>query len=189
MRSLISRHPLVSTLTGLAGLTVAAFLFLYFEPQKLFIEDRVNEDLPKGLGSAGTGQSSPANSNGDGATTPASAQPTSKPTVLATGNFRSLEHESSGKALIIQLPDGSKTLRFEDFKTSNGPDLVVYLSPVPATAGLRAYGEGFVDLGHLKGNIGDQNFDIPSDIDLRDYKSAVVWCRRFSVGFAVAPLG
>lgn len=174
--------------SGLAGIALATFVFLYFEPQKLLIEDRVNEDLPEGLGSAGTGQSSPSNTSGNRATTPASAQPTSQPTVLATGNFRSLEHESSGKALIIQLPDGSRTLRFEDFKTSNGPDLVVYLSPVPATAGWRAYGEGFVDLGRLKGNIGDQNYDIPSDVDLRNYKSTVVWCRRFSVGFAVAPI-
>jgi hypothetical protein len=64
----------------------------------------------------------------------------------------------------------------------------VYLSHVPAGGDLRAYREGFIDLGALKGNRGSQNYAIPAGTDLSAFKSAVIWCRRFAAGFAVAPL-
>ncbi len=79
-------------------------------------------------------------------------------------------------------------MRFENLETSNGPDLRVYLSEVPAGDDWYAYGERYVDLGSLKGNIGDQNYEVPDDVDLDRYVSAVIWCRRFAVGFGVAPL-
>jgi hypothetical protein len=79
-------------------------------------------------------------------------------------------------------------VRFEDFEVENGPDLRVYLSRADADAPQRELAGDFVDLGDLKGNIGDQNYLVPGSVDLTRYRSAVVWCRRFSVGFAVAPL-
>ena len=63
-----------------------------------------------------------------------------------------------------------------------------HLSHVPASSDLHAYRTGFIDLGALKGNRGSQNYAIPAGTDLRAFKSAVIWCRRFAVGFAVAPL-
>ena len=79
-------------------------------------------------------------------------------------------------------------LRFERLNTSNGPVLHVYLSPVPSDRGDRDYGKGYLDLGPLKGNRGDQNYAIPSGTDLSRFQSVVIWCSRFKVGFGVAPL-
>lgn len=111
--------------------------------------------------------------------------------VIHVGQFRSLEHETKGAALVLRNPDGSAVLRFEGLRTSNGPELVVMLSATPATDdGWSAYDDrDFVILGPLKGNLGDQNYPLPSDLDLSRFRSAVVWCNRFSVGFGAAPLG
>jgi hypothetical protein len=93
-----------------------------------------------------------------------------------------------GKAIVLRRPGGSLILRLERLSTSNGPDLRVYLSQVPASGELHAYRTGFIDLGALKGNRGSQNYVIPAGTDLSAFKSAVIWCRRFAVGFGVAPL-
>jgi hypothetical protein len=78
-------------------------------------------------------------------------------------------------------------LTLTGFDVTNGPDLRVYL-----VAG-RARTEGdvrhVVDLGALKGNQGDQQYDIPDRVDLERYATAVISCRAFSVLFARAPLG
>lgn len=152
------------------------FTFVYFQPQKLFIDDRVNEKLP----SATVATSSPS---------VASEQTSAAPAEMKSAPFRSLEHKTTGEAIITEMPDGSRVLSFKDFATSNGPDLRVYLSAGTSDAGFgKAYGEQFVELGRLKGNIGDQNYNIPKDIDLSKFNNAVIWCKRFSVGFGVATL-
>ncbi len=111
------------------------------------------------------------------------------PIELATGEFVSLEHETRGRAVVIATGDERRFLRFEDFETSNGPDLLVYLSTKSADPNeWRGYDADFIDLGALKGNVGNQNYAIPQGVDLGRYRSAVVWCRRFEVGFAVAAL-
>ena len=92
------------------------------------------------------------------------------------------------KAIVLRRPGGSVILRLERLSTSNGPDLRVYLSRVSASSELHAYRTGFIDLGALKGNQGSQNYAIPAGTDLSAFKSAVIWCRRFAVGFGVAPL-
>src|ERR687896_785037 len=120
----------------------------------------------------------PANGSGEEA----------RPKELAVGDFQSLEHTTTGRAVILELPDGRRLLRFEDLETSNGPDLKVYLSEIPAGDDELAYGQRFVDLGALKGNVGNQNYELPDSLDLERFQSAVIWCRRFAVGFAVAPL-
>ncbi|HEX9264600.1 MAG TPA: DM13 domain-containing protein [Candidatus Binatia bacterium] len=45
-----------------------------------------------------------------------------------------------------------------------------------------------MDLGSIKGNIGDQNYDLPAGVDLSKYRAVTVWCKRFGVNFATAPL-
>src|SRR6266508_1256413 len=136
----------------------------------------------------------PASGGGGMVATPADPSTGTTPpgagqaTVLASGEFRSLEPGTSGRAVVLELADGSRVLRFEALDTSNGPDLHVYLSEVAAGDDARGHGEGFVDLGKLKGNKGNQNYAIPTEVDLARYRSAVIWCKRFAVGFGVAPL-
>jgi hypothetical protein len=109
--------------------------------------------------------------------------------VLATGEFYDVAHEGMGTATIYQLEDGSRVLRFENFEVLNGPQLHVWLtsaSLVENTIGVEL--PGYFDLGPLKGNIGDQNYEIPADLDLSLYNSVVIWCVPFRVSFNAAPL-
>jgi hypothetical protein len=93
-------------------------------------------------------------------------------------------------AAIYQLADGKRVLRFTNFSTSNGPDVRVYLGKASdATDNDTVKNAGFVEIGPLKGNIGDQNYELPADLDLSQYHSVTVWCKRFNVNFATAPLG
>jgi hypothetical protein len=187
IRSFIARHRVAVATAGAISLGLILFVLVWFQPQKLFLDQRVNEPLPSAPADS-TETSGPASPS---ATAPP-AGGTSAPQqviTLASGEFRSLEHHTTGLALLVERADGTRYLRFEDLETSNGPDLHVYLSEVPAGDDWYAYGDRFVDLGKLKGNVGDQNYAIPANVDLSKYKSAVIWCKRFSVGFAVAPLG
>ena len=90
-------------------------------------------------------------------------------------------HNAEGVAKIIQLADGTDILRLENFKTTNGPDLYVYLSTDKTNADI-------VNLGRLKGNIGNQNYLIPAGTDITKYNTALIWCRAFSVIFGSAQL-
>lgn len=140
-----------------------------FRPERIFIDSTVNESLPE-------------------ASDTQSAEATG-PKTLSKGTFHGVAHEAKGNAEIIELSDGNKILRFTDFEVSNGPDVVVYLSSVnDADDNDTIKNSDFVLLSQLKGNIGDQNYELPGDLDLSRYNSAVIWCRRFGVNFAVAPL-
>jgi hypothetical protein len=156
-------------------LGLGIFVLLFFQPQKLVIDDRVDE-APVA-----------ADTTPPGATEAETPAPATTAKEAARARFRRLEHSTTGEAIVTDLPDGRRVLRFQDFETSNGPDLRVYLSAGSSDAGFgKEYGEDFVELGRLKGNIGDQNYEIPAGTDLARYRNAVVWCARFSVGFGVA---
>ena len=116
--------------------------------------------------------------------------PEDAPQVLASGEFTDFDdfHEGSGTATVYELADGSRVLRLEDFEVTNGPDLHVLLVPDGDPDG-RDDVEGYVDLGSLKGNIGDQNYEIPADLDLSEFGSVVIYCVPFHVLFTVATLG
>ena len=118
------------------------------------------------------------------------AMPT-QPRVLASGNFVDADavHKGSGVASLYELPDGRHVVRFEDFRTTNGPALVVYLAKhsSPSSADDVTDG-GFVNLGKLKGNVGNQNYEIPTGIDVAEYGSVVIWCELFGVLFSPAAL-
>jgi hypothetical protein len=90
-------------------------------------------------------------------------------------------HNAEGVAKIIQLADGTDILRSENFKATNGPDLYVYLSTDKTNANI-------VNLGRLKGNIGNQNYLVPAATDITKYNTALIWCRAFSVIFGSAQL-
>ena len=121
------------------------------------------------------------------AATPEAARP-ARPSndLLGRGRFTSVAHPAQGTASTIRLARGGTVLTLTGFEVDNGPDLRVYLVAGPA----RNEGEvgDFKDLGALKGSKGDQQYEIPSGVDLGRYTTVVVWCRAFSVNFARAPL-
>jgi hypothetical protein len=178
---IVRRYPGAALAVALLGVGLLIFGLVWFEPQKLLIEDRVDEAVPGSA--ANTEDAAAAEEGGD---PPAQGGPG----VLARGRFVSLEHQTSGRAVILEADGGRLFLRFEGFETSNGPDLVVYLSAKTPSGpdDWHGYDQEFVDLGELKGNVGDQNYLLPKGVDLDRYSTAVVWCRRFTVGFAAAPL-
>ena len=118
--------------------------------------------------------------------TQAPPQPTG-PVLLGAGEFVGLAgHSGTGDAAIFENPDGSLILRFENFDIENGPDLEVYLVPGADQTSLP---EGSIHLGALKGNIGDQNYDLPPGTELASGAYTVlVWCEAFSVEFVGATL-
>jgi Electron transfer DM13 len=186
MRSFIASHRLVLSSAAVVVVALIAFVLIYFEPQTLFIDDRVDEPLPT-VTSSDAGSTTPSTpSNGGGQSGQGHSGPALE--VLASGPFSSYEHSTTGRARVIRLGDGSRYLRFDHFETSNGPDVRVYLSAAPAGGPGDAFDDDYVELGELKGNIGDQNYAIPGDLRLSDFQSAVVWCKRFSVPFGAAPV-
>jgi len=165
----MKRYTRIGVIVGLIGLGVVAWAL--FRPELLWIDARVNESAPQ-------------------ATSPVSAtSPASAAGVLATGRFHGVAHKSMGTAAIHQLADGRRVLRLTEFETSNGPDVHVYLVAADDAADSATVTRaGFVELGALKGNIGDQNYELPASIDLGRYRAVTIWCKRFSVNFATAPL-
>jgi hypothetical protein len=108
---------------------------------------------------------------------------------LASGTFHSILHPTSGTATIYRAGDGNRVLRLTDFKTSNGPDVHVYMVAADdANDSTTVERAGFIDLGSMKGNLGDQNYAVGPDVDLTKYRAVSIWCKRFSVNFGTAPL-
>jgi len=121
------------------------------------------------------------------ATLPAVAS--AAPSPLEAGAFVSGAHATAGTATVYKLDDGSTILRLTNFKTSNGPAVHVYLTAASKVKDNGDVTRGkFVDLGDLKGNIGNQNYTIPGDVDLSQYHGVSIWCARFSVNFGFAKL-
>ena len=90
-------------------------------------------------------------------------------------------HDAQGDAYTIPLEGGSNVLRLENFQSTNGPDLYVYLATDDSAS-------EFINLGELKANKGNQNYEIPDDADLTKYNKVLIWCQAFSVLFGSAEL-
>jgi hypothetical protein len=149
------------------GLIALAGAWYAFRPELLFIDKKVSEALP----------------------TQAAIAKGTEPAVLVKGEFRGLAHETRGAATVHRLADGKRVLRLSNFETSNGPDVHVYLVAAEvANDNATVKQAGFIDLGSLKGNKGDQNYELPSNADLNKYKSVSIWCARFGVNFGAATL-
>ncbi|MGH2677472.1 MAG: DM13 domain-containing protein [Actinomycetota bacterium] len=179
MSGAIRRHPGRTAALLVAGALVAVAAFLWFRPDRLFTDREVSEALP-GPAAAPMGAMSAEDPAGGGV---------AAPTTVSRGEFVTLEHETRGMALVVKT-EGKRLLRFEGFETSDGPDLLVYLSAKEPAGSDDWYGydRDFVALGELKGNVGNQNYAIPANVDLDRYSTAVVWYRGFEVGFAAAVL-
>lgn len=179
---------------GAAVVVVLLVAFAVFRPDKLVVDQRVDDELDAGVAAAleqATGDTTtepPA--GGDGAEAggePDAGEPppsTAGPVVTATGGFGS--HNSytvTGTAAVVTQPDGSRQLVLQELMSDNGPDLQLYLSPVTG-GGV----DGGVKLGPLRGNIGTQAYDLPADLDLESLPTVVIWCERFSRAFGSATL-
>jgi len=117
-----------------------------------------------------------------------SAMSDSGATVISSGQLEDEDifHKGSGKATIYELDDGTSVLRFEDLSVTNGPDLHVYLLEDPEGRDIDA---GYIDLGSLKGNRGNQNYPVPEDTDPTKYLGVMIYCEPFHVIFSTAKLG
>jgi hypothetical protein len=156
----------VSKRTGIAiaVIVLGGIAWYAFRPERLFVNQKVNESLP-------------------------TTQAASTSTPVAWGMFHDGAHKTSGNAAVYQGQDGKRILRLSEFETSNGPDVQVYLVKANDSKPEAAVRKGdFVNVGALKGNIGDQNYEIPANVELSKYDSVTVWCRRFGVNFGSATL-
>jgi hypothetical protein len=109
--------------------------------------------------------------------------------VLAKGEFHNAEKAGKGTATVYQLANGKRVLRLSDFRTDNGPDLHVRLIAADdAKDTVSVAKTDYVEVAKLKGNKGNQNYELPAKVDLGKYRVVSIWCNRFSVNFAAAPL-
>jgi hypothetical protein len=158
-----------------------AVVAVWFQPQKLLIDERVEDAAPGAAVAAPT-----ASPGGSGAST--ESAPAAGPQDIARGEFVSLDHTTSGAVRVVDVGDGARVVRLEGLATDNGPDLYLYLSTNGADGPEGAFDDEYVSLGRLKGNQGDQNYQLPRDVDLDRYASVVIWCDRFDSAFGAAAL-
>jgi hypothetical protein len=147
------------------ALVVALFAAWYaFRPERLFVDHTVREALPI-------------------------TESASSAQALVSGTFHSVLHPTEGTATIYRMGNGSRILRFTNFRTSNGPDVHIYMVAAnDAGDDATVQRAGFIDLGSIKGNIGDQNYSLGPEVDLAKYRAVSVWCKRFSYNFGTAAL-
>ena len=202
-------------LAGLAVIVVVgvAVALAVFEPWRLFTRSTVDEALPVQVSSvevaaspsaqapASTPAPAPEQTGSPNVGDPATSGPAAvgepgptppvQPMALASGAFVDGEHATSGTASILQLPDGSRYVRLENFSTSDGPDVQVWLTDKAAGGSdWGKYDDGVhLSLGELKATDGNQNYPIPADANLSAFTSVVIWCDRFNVAFGTAPVG
>jgi hypothetical protein len=109
--------------------------------------------------------------------------------VLARGEFHNADKAGKGTATVYKLADGKRILRLSNFATDNGPDLHVRLIAAADARDTASVAKTkHVELGALRGNKGNQNYELPADLDLATYRVVSIWCNRFSVNIAAAPL-
>jgi len=150
---------------SLIGVPVLVGAWWAFRPEKLFVNEKVNEAAPAAL--------------------------SAEPEALYTGRLEGKVHQTSGRATVYKTTDGKEYLRLSDFTTSNGPDVHVVLVRAENKALDDEIVKGeleSVELGTLKGNQGDQNYDLPASVDLDKYQAVAIYCERFHAIFGVARL-
>ncbi len=159
-----------------------------------FIDDVVNEDFSTSIASAGSDGA--AVNDPDATTVPVDADvspPTTAPpapagpTLLGSGRFVGLAgHHGTGDAGFFALEDGAGVLRLEHLDIQNGPDLRLY---VVNGADQTSPGNDSLYLGELRGNVGNQTYDLPADFSLTSGDwTVLVWCEAFSVEFVAATI-
>jgi hypothetical protein len=244
LRFLLGLSVATKIIIAVVAVGLGVFVFAYFEPYKLFIDEVVDEDFPAPVAvvtttttdapvvteaptstTAVTTTTAAAQTPGTTAsrtqdeqeqtpvtteaqeeattttvapttTTTTTAPPATTtttvpagPVLLSRSEWISLGHPGTGTVLVYRQPDGSHVVRFEDLEVSNGPDLLVILSASPLVDDRGAYSATeYVSLGDLKGNKGNQNYMVPAEINLDDYMTVAIWCRRFNYTFNAADI-
>ena len=198
------QKQIILGIIGLIGLIVVGSIGWYLA-SPLFINDVVDEELPFELPSPEELAALPveelekmeakvmevaANMPGKKMEEPMPEAVSNSPAAILQGQFQDADsfHKGSGAATIYQLPDGNHILRFENFESTNGPDLHVLLVKHPSPTSRDQIMEGYLDLGSLKGNIGNQNYEIPAGTDIAEYNSVVIYCMPFHVIFSTVSL-
>ena len=186
-----------------AVLAVPLLALAWWLGSPLFIDDAVDEQFP--LAAMAEVPDTMSMADAEATMVAADAQPDQAmdevmvdamgtllaPEALRSGQFRDADsfHTGTGTATIWDLGNDERALRFEEFRVRNGPDLRVFLAVRPDPMGRSdVLDGGYVEIDALKGNIGNQNYDIPPDVDLEMYNSVVIFCWPFRVVFSVAPL-
>lgn len=190
----LRKNPLLAV--GLLGGLVIAAAAAWWLGSPLFINQTVNEQFPLSVQATLPAEVSRPESEATMVETVSATQESvgvmpAEAVTLKTGTFRDGDsfHQGSGQATIYKLADGTHVLRFENFQVINGPDLHVFLSGHPdPTSSSELHAQGELDLGVLKGNIGNQNYEIPADVDVSLFNSVVIYCVPFAVVFSVAAL-
>ena len=147
------------------GVPILVAAWWAFRPEKLWVNVKVNEPAPF--------------------SSSADSQP------LYTGLLAGRAHPTSGRASVYQTPNGKRDLRLTDFTTSNGPDIHVVLAQSADEILKQDLVKGqlqSVELGLLKANQGDQNYDLPGSADLTKYDAVVIYCERFHAVFGLAKI-
>jgi hypothetical protein len=183
----------------------AAAGLYWFQPWRLVTDTTVTETLsvpvaaaPSAAGAASRAAGPPSGgagpASGEAGPDPGGAGPAAgaEPVVVRKGAFITHEHATSGTARLVRNPDGSHQVELVGLDTSDGPDLRVWLTDQPVkegTSGWRVFDDGeWSELGRLKGNRGNQVYPVPASIDVDDYRSISIWCKRFAVSFGAATL-
>jgi hypothetical protein len=152
--------------------------FAVFGIQTLFYNTEVNEDFD-----------APAPAAAEQGSRRADSAANSNPVAISSREFHTVAHLGKGDAIVYRLEGGSHALRLENFDILNGPALYVYAVGAQDAKDSETVEEaGFLSLGPLKGNQGNQTYELPAQFDPEKYRSISIWCKRFSVNFTTAPL-
>ena len=186
--SVVRRHPRRSGALLVPVLAVTMPLVWYLA-SPLVLSSTIDEPVPavatalSPRPSLSPAASAPIAPRSGRAATPAPT-PTPAPLLALSGTFMGMDefHFGRGTARLIETGQGRFVVRLEDFAVRNGPDLYVYLSP-----SARGYQKGSIEVGRLKADKGNQNYELPAGTDVSSARSVVIWCRQFSVLFATAP--
>ncbi|WP_373887239.1 DM13 domain-containing protein [Actinomyces bowdenii] len=185
------RRPLL--ILGAVGLLVLAAGLAVFKPWLLLVDVEVDDEVPVVAAAPAAPEAGGAEAGGTDAVADPTAQGDSgAAVVVSSGTFISHEHETSGTASIVRHPDGSHQLVLENLETSNGPDVRVWLSAGPVVEGRDGWftaGEHeHLDVAPIKGNRGNQVYDLPEGFDPSVWPTVDLWCEDFSVSFGAAAL-
>jgi Electron transfer DM13 len=143
--------------------------------------ETINDQLPSGT------QNNPPATTPPG-TTPVTTPPVTEAITRSSGVFVSVHHPTTGTAKLIKLTDGSFIARLEGFQTDNGPDVHVWVSQTSTISDVALRASPYTDLGTLKSTNGNQNYVIPSSVDVSQIKSIVIWCKAANIAFGGAAL-
>jgi len=170
------RRPVLGTLAAVALATIAVGYWTGFRDRE------VDEDVIVATAEADMATDAKADEKPSGKEAEKPKEPAG-PVSLAAGTFTGQDgHAGTGRAEVIEAPGGERSLVFTEFDVDPGVDIEVYLTPDTSSVDDR------VELGGLKGNVGDQQYAIPADADLSRYDSVVLWCTPFTVRIATADL-